>query len=183
MASSGDEKRIQALFSEAALQDRTAAPAFEELWASAARKTSTPVRGVSKPLLVVTAALLLVATSWGAWSWYRSTRSTHEQIVNTTPQTVSPPAFQQVAQQPTQTTVNAPFKPRPSRPTKRRIHQPDRPAIAEAAVLSNWQSPTRIFMQSPAAVNFSSLPQLNKSLNELKQFLPRNSELTKESNQ
>lgn len=184
MALAGDEKRIQALFSESALHDRKAAPAFEELWASAARKTSAPVRGVNRTLLVVTAvALLIVATSWGAWSWYRSTRSAPEQIVNSAPQTVSPPPFQQVAQQPKQLTADFPFKPRPSRPNRHRIHQSERPAIAEAALLYRWQSPTRTFMQSPAAVNFSSLPQLNKSLEELKQFLPRNTELTKESNQ
>jgi hypothetical protein len=104
-------------------------------------------------------------------------------LVNSAPQTVFTPAFQQVAQQPKQTMPDAPSKPRPSRPNRRRIHQPDRAAITEAALLSRWQSPTRIFMQSPAAVNFSSLPQLNKSLEELKQFLPRNTELTKESNQ
>jgi len=185
MALAGDENRIQALFSESALHDRNAAPAFGELWASAARKTSIPVRGISRPLLAVcTAALLIVATSWGAWSWYRSTtRPAHEQVVNSAPQTVSPPAFQQVAQQPKQLTANAPSKPHPSRLNSRRTHQPERPAIAEAALLYRWQSPTRTFMQSPAAVNFSSLPQLNKSLEELKQFLPRNTELTKESNQ
>ena len=185
MALAGEEKRIQALFSESALYDRNVAPRFEELWTSAATKTSAPTRGISRPLLVITAtALLIVATSWGAWSWYRSTtRPAHEQVVNSAPQTVSPPAFQQVAQQPNQLTADVPFKPRPSRPNKRRIHQPNLSVIAETALLYRWQSPTRTFMQSPAAVNFSSLPQLNKSLEELKQFLPRNTELTKESNQ
>ena len=188
MALTGDEKRIRALFSELALQDQTAAPAFVELWQNAASKKPAPVRGFSGPLVVVTAALLIVATSWAAWSWYRSTRSSYEQVVNSAPQIVSPPplhvsppALQQVTQQPKQ--LMAIVKPRPSRPNKRRLHQPEHPAITEAALLSSWQSPTKIFMQSPTAVNFSSLPQLNQSVKELKQFLPRNTELTKESNQ
>ena len=181
MESSGDEKRIQALFSESALHDRNAAPAFEELWASAALKTSTRVRGVSRPLLAVTAAaLLIVATSWGAWSWYRSTRSAHEQAVKIAPQTSAP---QQAVQQARQTPADVPVKSRSARQARRRIRQSDRPAIAEAALLSRWQSPTRFFMGSPATVDFSSLPQLNQSAEKLKQFLPRNTELTKESNQ
>lgn len=184
MALAGDEKRIRALFSELAIQDRTAAPAFEEIWANAAMKASAPTRSVSRPLLAVTAALLIVATSLAAWSWYRSTPSLPEQpeqVINVPQQTVPPPTFHQVAPEPKQLTVA--FKPRPSRPNKRRLQIPERPAIAEAALLSQWQSPTRIFMQSPTAVNFNSLPQLNQSLKELKQFLPRNTEPTKESNQ
>ena len=181
MELAGDEKKIQALFSELSLQDQSAAPAFEELWASAAMKASAPARSVSRPLLAVTVALLIVATSWAAWSWYRSTPSSHEQAINVSPQTVLPPTFQQLAPEPKPLTVT--FKPRSNRPHKPRLHQPERPAITEAALLSSWQSPTRIFMQSPTAVNFSSLPQLNQSVEQLKQFLPRNTELTKESNQ
>ncbi|HJT65465.1 MAG TPA: hypothetical protein VJ749_03370 [Pyrinomonadaceae bacterium] len=181
MALTGDEKRIQALFSETALQDRNAAPAFEELWASAAMKTSAPARSHSRPLLVVTAALLIAAVFWGAWYW--STRSSPQQAVNVAPQTVSPTAPQQVVQQAKQTPADVPVKFRPGRQNKRRIRQSDRPVIAEAALLSRWQSPTRSFMGSPATVDFSSLPQLNQSAEKLKQFLPRNTGLTKESNQ
>jgi hypothetical protein len=181
MALAGDEKRIQALFSETALQDRSAAPTFEELWASAAMKTSASPRSLSRPLLVVAAALLVAAVSSGAWYW--STRSSQQQAVNVAPQTVSPPALQQVAQQTNRIPADILVKSRPGRPNKRRLRQSDRPAIAEAALLSRWQSPTRIFMDSPATVDFNSLPQLNQSAEKLKQFLPRNTELTKESNQ
>ena len=183
MALAGDEKKIRALFSELALQDQSVAPTFEQLWLNAASKNpAAPVRGLSRPLLVVTAALLIVAASWGAWSWYRTTiRSSHQQALNVSPQIVSAPLFQEAAQQPNQLT--AAFKPRPSRPTRRRLHQPERPAIAEAALLSHWQSPTQLLMKSPAAVDLNSLPELNQSVEKLKQFLTGNTELTKESNQ
>src|SRR5690348_4509160 len=92
MALAGDEKRIRALFSELALQDQNAAPTFAELWLNAASRKSTPVRGFSKPLLAITAALLIVAVSWGAWSWYRSTATSHEQLVNVSSQPVSTPS-------------------------------------------------------------------------------------------
>lgn len=183
MALAGDEKKIRALFSELALQDQSAAPTFAELWQNAASKKPAPVHSFSRPLLAVTAALLIVAASWIAWSWYTTTtRSSHEheQVINVSPQTVSPTPLQQAAPQPKQLTVA--FKPRPSRPNKRRLHQPERPALAEAALLSNWQSPTQLLMKSPAAVDLNSLPQLNQSVEKLKQFLPRNTELTKESN-
>jgi hypothetical protein len=50
-------------------------------------------------------------------------------------------------------------------------------------MISRWQSPTNILMSSPTAVGFNSLPQLNESAEALKQFLPRNNETIKESNQ
>jgi hypothetical protein len=180
MEFTGDEKRIRALFSELALQDQNAAPTFAELWVNAASKKSAPVRGFSKLLLAITAALLIVAASWTAWSWYRSTATSHEQLVNVSPQSPSPQLPQQTEHV---ATLDTSPKYRPNRPNKRRPHQPERSAINEAALLSRWQSPTQSFLQSPTAVNFNSLPQLNQSLNELKQFLPRNTELTKESNQ
>jgi len=183
MALAGDEKRIQALFSELAFQDQSAAPTFEELWASAARNKPAPVHGFGKPLLAVTAVLLIVAASWGAWSWYRSTATSHEQLVNVSPQPVSNPAPQLPQQTEHVATHDASSRYRPNRLNKRRPHQPERSTINEAALLSRWQSPTQIFMQFPTAVNFSSLPQLNQSVKELKQFLPGNTELTKESNQ
>jgi hypothetical protein len=191
MELAGDEKRIQALFSESALRDQSAAPTFDELWLSATTKRSASVctlnksmLAVRKPLLAVTAVLLIAAASWAAWSWSRSSPSSPQQAVNMPPQPVSPetPAFE-VVQQKHHVATDLPFKLRSSRQSHRRIRQPERSAITEAALLSRWRSPTEMFIKSPATVDFNSLPQLNQSAEELKQFLPRNIELTKESNQ
>ena len=190
MELAGDEKRIQALFSESALQEQSAAPEFAELWLSATRKipahardlSKSRARSVSKPLLAVAAVLLIAAASWGAWSWFRSPRSSQQQVINITPETISPPALD-VVQQTKDVTPDVPFKHHAARQNKRRTRQPDRSAITEAALLSHWRSPTRLLIKSPATVDFNSLPQLNQSAGELKQFLPRNTELTKESNQ
>ncbi len=193
MELAGDEKKIQALFSEAALQDQSAAPRFDELWLSATRKSLAPIRGVSrpllairKPLLAVTVVLLIAAAAWGAREWFWSTRSTPQQLANVSPEPVSPgttsTAFQ-AGQQKNHVAAALPVKSPPNRQHKHPIHQPERPALTEAALLSRWRSPTETFMTSPATVDFNSLPQLNQSAEELKQFLPRNTEQTKESNQ
>jgi hypothetical protein len=45
-------------------------------------------------------------------------------------------------------------------------------AIRETVSISSWQSPTATLMQSPADDVLTSLPQLDRSLTELKTFLP-----------
>jgi hypothetical protein len=50
-------------------------------------------------------------------------------------------------------------------------------------MLSRWQSPTDILMTSPTTVVLNSLPQLDESAEELKQFLPKKNDTMKESNQ
>ena len=181
MALAGDEKKIRALFSELALQDQSAAPAFAELWLNAAIKDPAPVRGLSTPLLVISAALLIAAS--GMWSWYRFTRSAPEQAVHVSPQPISTSSLQ-LAQEPKHvTTDDASPRYRQGRQNKQRIRPLERPGTEQAALLSRWQSPTQLLMKSPAAVDLNSVPQLNQSVEKLKQFLPRNTEQTKESNQ
>jgi hypothetical protein len=64
-----------------------------------------------------------------------------------------------------------------------RQRQTERAALRQAAVLSNWQSPTNILLNSPIASVLGSLPQLNQSARDLEQFLPKNNEVMKESKQ
>jgi len=49
-----------------------------------------------------------------------------------------------------------------------------KPLIVDAVALSNWKSPTAIFMESPAGSEINSLPQLNQAAKELQSFLPNN---------
>jgi hypothetical protein len=50
-----------------------------------------------------------------------------------------------------------------------------RAEIRNAAAISSWQSPTTALLRSPGDALLTSLPQLNKSVDELKSFLPSRS--------
>lgn len=174
MEFSGDEKRIQALFSELALDDRSHAPRFEKLWLRAT--TTAPARATLVPRFVpaLIAGVCLVAI----WSWSRLSHS--EQAANIPPQAIPEARIKQ----PEQLVIADAKEPRtvhPRRPVRQR--QIERTAIHQAAVLSKWQSPTTILLNSPTASVWSSLPQLNQSAQDLEQFLPKNNDLMKESKQ
>jgi hypothetical protein len=177
----GNEKRIQALYCELSLENDSMAPQFERLWTEATLKKRAEVASFSTAL-VIAATVTAVACSIAVWSWYSLTAS-------------PPSSF--VKQLPQQTIVDSPFKPNtlslaPASPPVKaqprrqkntaRRRDADRRTATEAAMLSNWQSPTTRFMESPTALMMNSLPQLNQSVRELESFLPRNNELMKESN-
>ena len=154
----GTEKRIQALFSELALEDRRRVPHFEKLCTETTRKAP-----VFRRSLAVTAAVVIVAaTSFALWSRQSQT------VLNIAPLEIPTPVSPQLA-----SIVEPPRLQQPHR--KRTIRQ--RSVLSEAALLSRWQSPTQNFMQSPSSVSFNSLPQLNQSAKDLESFLPK-----KESN-
>lgn len=170
MELSGDEKRIQALFSELSLQNQSVVPRFEKLWLRAETKTHVPTAGMMRPVIVtviILAGIGLVAAS----SWYRS--STH--LANIPAQTI--PAASRIKEP--EKLLAADSK------TTRRLRRPVRPRQTErvTTTLANWQSPTNIFLQSPTTLALSSLPQLNQSAQDLEKFLPKNNETMKESKQ
>ena len=169
---SGDEKRIQALFSELALQDRDRAPRFEKLWRRA-HETRVP-QFRSRWAVVMAGALMVAACLIAAWSWSRSIESIPQEAFNIPSQTISAPRKYE------------PEKPRvlselpraePRRQKRITRHQQIEPTVTtEATLLSQWQSPTQQFMEAPSAVSLESLPQLNQSVQDLKLFLSRNNE-------
>jgi len=166
----GDEKRIQALFSELLLEDKSITPRFEQLWNYA--QSTKAVRRFSR-LSVALASLLIVAAfaALALWSNDKSVASVPSvaKIIETT----KPEPKQEIL-------VAGPKKSR--RP--KRHHKIEPNTLEQAALLSNWQSPTGIFMTAPTALVLNSLPQLDQSADDLKQFLPKkNNGLTKESNQ
>jgi hypothetical protein len=181
MEFTGDEKKIQALFSELSLEQQIRTPSFEQLWRRG--QANSPARPwfVSR-FAVVTAAILaesfLIATS----SWYRSSR--FEQTATIPPQIIPSTTPDTRVTQPEQFLSAHSTDVRTARP-RRLVRQPhiERAAIREAAVLSNWQSPTNILLNSPAVSFLSSLPQLNQSARDLEQFLPKNNDVMKESKQ
>jgi hypothetical protein len=174
MEFTGDEKKIQALFYELSLEQLSRTPSFEKLWNGA--NTSVPAPLVPRPVLaIVTAAILFAVCSIATWSWYTSSQTAVNIPAQTIPtRTASRPEQLLIADSKDLRTVH-PRKPRP-RPN-------ERAAIRQAAVISNWQSPTNILLNSPVASFLSSLPQLNQSARDLEQFLPKNNDVMKESKQ
>ena len=156
----GTEKRIQALFSELALEDRRRVPRFEKLCTATTRPAP-----VFRPSWAVTAAAVVIvaASSFALWSRQPQT------VLNIGPLEIPAPASPRLA-----STVQSPR----SQPSHRNRAIRQRSVLSEAALLSRWQSPTQNFMQPPSSVSFDSLPQLNQSAKDLESFLPK-----KESNQ
>jgi hypothetical protein len=175
MEFSGDEKRIQALFSELSLENQTRTPRFEKLWraaeANAPARTPLAMRLVLVAIMIIAVMSLVAARSWISSSQTDHTANIPPQVIPTT----SAPRVQQ-----SELSAAAKDLVRPRRLIRR---QTERAAIREAEMLSNWQSPTSILLNSPAVSVLSSLPQLNQSAKDLEQFLPKNNEVIKESKQ
>ena len=174
MELSGDEKRIQALFSELSLEEERLVPRFEKLWLRAETNAHVPAAGIMRAVIVTVIVLTAVGLI-AASSWYRS--STH--LVNIPPQAI--PTAPRIKEPEKLFSANS--KPSPTRRLRRPIRQTGRITTQESTTLANWQSPTNIFLQSPTAIALSSLPQLNQSARELEMFLPKNNEMMKESKQ
>ena len=182
MELAGDEKRIRALFSDLALEDQSRVPHFEELWARAETNVRLPVlismrRVIVFAAVVVFAAVCLVATS----SWYAASES--EQSLIVPPQNIPTTSVSRVvkSEQPLSADTKTLGANRRRRPLRHR--QTERITTDEVVALSNWQSPTSAFLQSPTAFALSLLPQLDQSARDLESFLPKNNAVIKESNQ
>ena len=170
----GDEKRIQALFSELSFADQSRVPQFGHLWTRA--QVSKETGGIGRPVAVLVSLLVTAAAcSLAVWTWYRSTETPIIAVQ-------LPPAV-------AATYTTTPVKVEPVRIDTRRRKQitrrrpVDRSITTEAALLSSWQSPTQQFMASPTSVALGSFPSLNQSAKDLESFLSKNSEIMKESNQ
>ena len=170
----GDEKRIQALFSELSLEDRSRAPQFGHLWTrvQASRRAVAPV-GEKTLIRLLVLLLITAAFSVAAWVWSRTPSPPNTNIANYVPQSVADEVPIKI--------VPERIKPQSQKHIARR-RKVDR-GMTEVALLSSWQSPTQSFMTSPTDLALSSLPQLNQSVKDLESFLPKNNEIMKESNQ
>lgn len=175
MEFSGDEKRIQALFSELSLADQTRTPRFEKLWLRAEASAPPPAPLVTR-LVLVAMVVIVVMSFVPTRSWFNSSQS--QQAANIPPQVI--PTTSQPGVQKSELSTTSKVVLRPRRFARR---QTERAAISQAAMLSNWQSPTSILLNSPTVSVLSSLPQLNQSARDLEQFLPKNNEVIKESKQ
>jgi hypothetical protein len=160
MELAGAEKRIQALYSELALADRSRMPRFERVWTRAEAMSPAPV---FKRALVLTTALVVIAGAFSSalWSRYNS-----QIALNIAPVEIATAPLPQPGQ-----------LSRASQPSRHRRTLRQRPVanpdITQAELLSSWQSPTQSFLESPSSTAFNSLPQLNQSAKDLESFLPK----------
>ena len=179
----GNEKRIRALFSELSFQDQGHTPRFEELWRRAERSGVTTARDLRRAAVVMTFAALIIATAavLAARSWSTTPNFPVHNAANDALGITSPTTAPSVVA--TNKPASATEPNRRHHPRKLRVERITNRAITEAETLSRWQSPTNILMTSPTGEVFNALPKLNQSAEELKQFLPKENDATKESNQ
>jgi hypothetical protein len=180
----GDEKRIRALFFELSFDDQGHAPVFDHLWTRAESGRLPRTRVLNAPVAVIVIALIAVAFLFGIWWRSKPGQSRSQQTVQIASQETHELQLPSTHVAVKPVSILAPKKTRPPRQnTLPRHRQTERALTHEAAMLSSWQSPTEIFMQTSASFVLKSLPQLNQSAKELELFLPKNIETTKESNQ
>ena len=175
----GEEKKIQALFSELRLADQQAAPSFAGVWNRAQLRPRARVSPLSFSFAAAAFAVFVAVIALALWSSSRPQAPQPNQTVAVTPATspVTPPAtigptpkVISVAEQ-RQAARNlraARFAAR----QKAELLAARRAEIRDATAISSWQSPTATLLSSQNDALLNSLPQLNESVKELKSFLP-----------
>jgi len=176
MELSGEEKKLQALFSELKAADEETTPHFGATW-NGAPIAPRKIR-VFNPGFV--AAMILLAcgvVAFAVWSRYSRTTTSPQPLIATVP-----PSPATGAEAPALTTKE-PQAPKPksavivarrNKATSRHnaMLAANRRLEKDAKSIANWSSPTSALLESPSDEIFSSLPQLNQSATQLKSFLP-----------
>jgi hypothetical protein len=181
MELAGEEKKLQALFSELKAADEETTPRFAAVWNRAQPKARR--NRAFSPVFVAAMALLICALVSLA------VRSKYSQRRESQPSLAIAPARPTIESAPAVVAVTAPAH-KIVPPVKRRDESRDLVAkrIAarhqaqlvaanlkvkqDAKTIANWQSPTTALLSSPSAEIFGALPQLNQSASDLKSFLP-----------
>jgi len=179
MALVGEEKRIQALFSEVRLADEQIAPSFARVWNRAQAKTMRTRRAFNLSFVAVTALLVcaLVSLAWWSRHWQRNPGV----VANAPPA----PAERQVrlsvgdygvnSSNPERKHDRPSAKLRAVKLAARRqalLVAANRKATHEVKAIASWQSPTASLLDSSSGELLKSLPRLNQTVDELKLFLP-----------
>jgi hypothetical protein len=179
MKSTGEEKKLQALYSELKAADEQSAPPFARVWNRAASKPR-PVRRLNPAWVAVAACLVCAAGLLFAWSRYPQS-TPPRQVANVETPNSGPakvdPANTTGEASPPQVTMHPPRKPaRRSKSNAAARHATQlastRELTREAKAISDWQSPTSTLLSFTDDELFTSLPQLNENASDLKSFLP-----------
>ena len=175
----GEEKRIQALFSEARLADEQTTPSFVGVWNRASAKTNPTQRAFNLSFVTATALLVcaLVSLAW----WVRQSQPTQGALVAIGPRITIGGFVIPSVKDPAPLPATGPRGERSRAPklsAARReavlvaANQANQKAARDAKAIASWQSPTATLMESSSDEMLKSLPQLSQSVDELKSFLP-----------
>ena len=172
MKLAGEEKRIQALFSELLLEDTFVVPRFDELWTRAG--SATPERALPHRQSLVVVVTIILAIAAGTLLWLRN-RPTESIVQNGGTILPAPILTAESLSKDESVSSAGVHRPRGKIHTRRlRSRSSERAVLSDAVVLSSWRSPTLILMDSPVTPVLQSLPQLNQAVKELEMFLPNN---------
>jgi len=176
MELAGEEKRIQALFSELRLADEETTPSFAGVWNRAQSRTQ---RDLNLSFVAATALLVcaLVSLVWWSKHWQRSS-----DVVATFPQGFATAPVKVVIEnekvnlaKPVPKGDNRGAKSLALKLASRRealLVAANRRLTRVAKTIASWQSPTARLLDSQSDELLKSLPQLNQTVEELKSFLP-----------
>jgi hypothetical protein len=179
MESTGDEKKIRALFSELQVADEHTAPGFNAVWHRAQSRSLKPRRAFNLSFAVATALLICALASLAVWSKYSQPVRPVSAVANMSAPSDSFARRPDKSSQAGVTSTVKDIRP-PVRIRVRRSASPQqvqevaayRQAAKDAKAIESWQSPTADLLSSPSDGLFKSLPTLNENANELKSFLP-----------
>ena len=182
MELSGEEKKLQALFSELKETDEETTPHFGATW-NRAQIAPRRIRLFSPAFIAAIMILAFGVVAFAVWSRYSRPTPSPQSVIANVPQNPSTTAEAQGSPAPT-TERSAP-KPknvitvaRRNKATSQRnaeLAAANRKLEKDAKSIANWQSPTSALLESPSDEIFNSLPQFNQSATQLKSFLPSRS--------
>jgi len=190
MELTGEEKKMQMLFSELRLADEQTVPSLSATWNRAQARRFRPRRAFNFSFAAATALLICALASLAWWSthWQRAQQpiavaGTPSGILPTpkapevTPLYNGTPPSKGTKSEPTKRSSSGHrFEVRAKLRADKLSAQQEANLLAaaqkQAAAISGWQSPTSTLMNSANDDLLKSLPKLNESTNELKSFLP-----------
>ncbi len=175
----GDEKKIQALFSELRSDDQRIIPRFRTVLARAESRAIQSRKGFSFSFVAATAFLIcaLVSVAWWSSRW-QSGRQSAAIVVIEQAKTSAEPAHTLKSMERTEVAAVESQNRSPRRCSlnflsRRRaaLAAARMKATSDAIAIASWKSPTADLLVSPSDEVLTSLPKLNQSANELKSFL------------
>ena len=176
MELSGEEKKLQALFSELKTSDEETTPHFGATW-NRAQIAPRRIRLFNPAFVAATLLLVFGVVAFAVWSRHSHTTRA--------PQTVIATAANNTGTARGTEAVPSPESPLPKsknvltvvRRNKVTSHRNAELAAAnrqlekDAKSIANWSSPTSSLLESSSDEIINSLPQFNQSTTQLKSFL------------
>jgi hypothetical protein len=177
MGLSGEEKKLQALFSELKAADEQATPHFGAIL-NRAQIAPRRIRALNPAFVAATLLFVFGVVAFAVWSRYSRTATSPQPAV-----AEAPPSPGTNALGPSPAPVKETSAPHPKNPViaarrnrtsnqRNAMLAANRKLQKDAKSIANWTSPTSALLESPSDEMFSSLPELNQSATQLKSFIP-----------